>query len=187
VFRVLCLGGSGVLSVFAKWVGFSHSAVGGCRGTLGLFELVSSSCSLSPLSPVLPLMLSPSPSSDSVWSRDISAMSPSGVFTLSVVSPANGSISGSCISVWARSGCAHVLDVAWRGAVLFGSSAFGMSGSPAALLLSCSARVAACATSFAVVMYQLPCLPPLRGSLGLAVPFEVGLGGVVCLFCPGGD
>ena len=78
-------------------------------------------------------------------------MSPYGVFTLSVVSPTFVSISGSCISVWARSCCAHVLDVSWRRAVVFGNSTLGMSGSLAALLISCFARVAACATSFALV------------------------------------
>jgi hypothetical protein len=35
-------------------------------------------------------------------------------------------------------------------------------------------------------LFQLPCPPPLGGSLGLAVPFEVGMGGVVCLLCLGG-
>ena len=83
---VLILGGAGVLGGCVVWVGFSISAVGGCGGTLGLFELVSSSCSVSSRSSVLPLMLSPSPSADKVKSRDTSATSPSRVFTLFVVS-----------------------------------------------------------------------------------------------------
>ena len=100
MFCVLCLGGSGVLSGCVEWVGFSHSAVGECRGTLGLFELVSSSCYVSSRSSLLPLILSPSPSSYRVKSRDTSITSPSRVFTLSVVSDASGSTSGSFISVW---------------------------------------------------------------------------------------
>jgi len=136
----LCAMG-GVLS-FCCW---------GFTWTLGLFELVSSSCYVSPRSSLLPLMLSPSPSSYRVKSRDTSTTSPSGVFTLSVVSAAYGSTSGSCISVWARSGCAPMLDVSWRGTVVFGNSTLGLSGSLAALLLSFSARAAACATSSDVV------------------------------------
>ena len=93
MFCVFCLGRSGVLSGCVGWVGFSHSAVGGCRGTLGLFELVSSSCSVSLRSSLLPLILSPSPSSDRVKSRDTSVTLPSGVFTLSVVSAASGGTS----------------------------------------------------------------------------------------------
>jgi hypothetical protein len=47
----------------------------------------------------LPLMLSPSPSSDKVKSRDASATSPYGLSPLVVVFPTFGRISGSCISV----------------------------------------------------------------------------------------
>ena len=86
MFCVFCLGrGSGVLSVCVGWVGFSHSAVGGCRGILGLFDLVSSSYFVSLRSSVLPLILSPAPSSDRVKSRDTNVTSPSRVFTLCVV------------------------------------------------------------------------------------------------------
>jgi hypothetical protein len=104
VYCVLCLGGSGVLSGCVGWVGFSHSAARGCRGTLGLFELVSSSCYVSLRSLLLPLILSPSPSSDRVKSGDTFVTSPSGVFTLSVVSAASRGTSGSFVSVWVRSG-----------------------------------------------------------------------------------
>ena len=88
-----------------RLLGFSHSAVGVCRGTLGLFEMFSSSCSPSFPSSVLPLiMLSPSPYSESVKSMDISATSPYGVFTLSNVSPTSGRISGSTDEDWFGSG-----------------------------------------------------------------------------------
>ena len=116
---VLILGGAGVLGGCVVWVGFSISAVGGCGGTLGLFELVSSSCFVSSRSSLLPLMLSPSPSSDRVKSRDTSATPPFGMFTLIVVSNASRRTSGSCFSIWVRSGCTPVLDVSWR-TVVFG-------------------------------------------------------------------
>jgi hypothetical protein len=57
---------SGGVTDAMRLLGFSHSAVGWMRGTLGLFELFSSSCSPSSQSSLLPLILSPSPSSESV-------------------------------------------------------------------------------------------------------------------------
>ena len=95
---ILCLFGSGVFVGSVVLLVFSHFAVGGCRGILSLFELVSSSCSVA-WSSLLPLMLSPSPSSDKVKSRDASATSPYGLSPLVVVFPTFGRISGSCISV----------------------------------------------------------------------------------------
>ena len=75
-------------------MGFSHSVATGFRGTLGLLELFSSSCSASSRSSLLPLMLSPFPSSESVKFDRIAA-SPSGSCTVSGISLASGRISGS--------------------------------------------------------------------------------------------
>ena len=75
-----------------------------------LFELFSSSISWSSRSSLLPLMLSPSPSSDSVKSWDSSVTSPSGVVTLS------GRSSGSSVFV-------PVSPVSWvAGSPVSGSS-----------------------------------------------------------------
>ena len=88
-----------------RMLGFSHSAVGGIRGTLGLFELFSSSLSSKSLSSLLPLMLSPSPSSESVNSSYASEVSPFGVVTFVVCCSTSGRISGSASGVWVGSGC----------------------------------------------------------------------------------
>ena len=62
---------SGEFADGMELLAFSHFAVGGCRGTLGLFELFSFSCTLSSRSSLLALMmLSPSPSSESKKSKD---------------------------------------------------------------------------------------------------------------------
>jgi hypothetical protein len=94
---VLCSFVTGKFVDGVRLLGFFQSLMGGCRGTLGLFELFSSSCSPSSLGSLLPLMLSPSPSSESVKSRDAFATSPSGVSALAIVSPASWKISGSSV------------------------------------------------------------------------------------------
>ena len=106
----LC-GVGGVLS-FRCW---------GCRGTLSLFELVSSSCSVSLRSSLLQLILSPSPSFDRLKSRDTYVTSPFGVFTLSVVSAASRGTSGSFVSTWVRYGCCVLGEAycVWRVVVGF--------------------------------------------------------------------
>ena len=92
---ILCLFVSGE---FVDGMGFSHFAVGGLRGTLGHFDLFSSSCHPSSRSSFLSLMLPLFNSSESVKSRETSATSLSGVFTLAVVSLASGRISGSNVA-----------------------------------------------------------------------------------------
>ena len=78
-------------------MGFSHSAVSVGRGFLALFELFSSSFAPSLRSSLLPLMLSPSPTSESVQSYDKFAASSFGVCTLSRVLVTYGRTSGSSI------------------------------------------------------------------------------------------
>ena len=132
MFYILSLGVAGELNFCVVHVGFSHSADGGCRGTLSLFELVSSSCSVSSRSSLFPLMLSPSSSSVRVKSRYTSATSPSGVLTLFSVSVASGRASGS----WFRSCFAMVAACAALSVVVFVTAAF----SPASRRISGSSE-----------------------------------------------
>ena len=97
-------------------------------------------------------MLSPSPSSDRVKSRDASATSPFGVLTLVVVSPASGRISGSCSSVLVGSYWVPVHVGPWEERGIFKRSALAFSASSAAMVLACYVRASACcAVSFAGV------------------------------------
>jgi len=97
---VLCSFVSGDFVDDMRLLGFSHFAVGGCRGTLGSSSCFRPHAPLSSLSSLLPLMLPPSPSSESVKSRDTSATSPSRVFALVVVFLVYGRISGSNAEFW---------------------------------------------------------------------------------------
>jgi hypothetical protein len=84
---------------------FSHYAAGACGGPLALFKLFSSSSSPSFLSSLLPLILSPSPSSESMKSCEISEASPSGFFFLGCHSLLGGSLGpqiGSQWGLWVR-------------------------------------------------------------------------------------
>ena len=160
-----------------RWVGFSHSAVGGCRGALGLFELVSSSCSVSLICSLLPLVLSPSPSSDRVKSGDTSVSSPSRVFTLSVVAAASGGTSGSFVSVWVRSGWAPAYVALWERPVVFGGSSFDLFGCPSALFLPFSAMAAApCGTVPSVVTVFVVLSPASGWVSGSCVAGRSGIG-----------
>ncbi len=125
-----------------RLVGFSHYVATGGRGTLGLLELVSSSCSASSRSSLLPIMLSPSPYSESVYSRETSAAFPSGVVTFSFICPAFDKISESPVVVWLGSGSVSFEDVSAGGNGVLRSSALAcFSVVSVARILSCSLRI----------------------------------------------